>query len=177
MCHPACGCLARVTCIHRMYAIITAHVVRTLRPASYLTSQRTSYLLSKSPFSCQIDTLLAVQIAFICILYPSVMISYFGQSAWLLKHPEGYATSFFGAIPWGDGFFYFYFVVAVLAACVASQTMISAAYSIVRQSMALRCFPRMKVIHTSKRVSQLQALSCLLMCMAAAAASMHLCCR
>ncbi len=94
-----------------------------------------------------------MQIAFIGILYPSVMISYFGQSAWLIKNPSGYATSFFASIPWGDGFFYFYFVVAVLAACVASQTMISAAYSIVRQSMALRCFPRMKVIHTSTKVS------------------------
>jgi len=97
--------------------------------------------------------MLVLQIAFIGILYPSVMISYFGQSAWLIKNPSGYATSFFASIPWGDAFFYFYFVVAVLAACVASQTMISAAYSIVRQSMALRCFPRMKVIHTSTKVS------------------------
>jgi len=96
---------------------------------------------------------LVLQIAFVGILYPSVMISYFGQSAWLIKNPSGYATSFFASIPWGDAFFYFYFVVAVLAACVASQTMISAAYSIVRQSMALRCFPRMKVIHTSTKVS------------------------
>ncbi|DBB14587.1 hypothetical protein WJX82_006291 [Trebouxia sp. C0006] len=95
----------------------------------------------------------SIRIAFVGILYPSVMISYFGQSAWLIKNPSGYATSFFASIPWGDAFFYFYFVVAVLAACVASQTMISAAYSIVRQSMALRCFPRMKVIHTSTKVA------------------------
>ncbi|DBA81139.1 TPA: Potassium transporter, variant 3 [Trebouxia sp. C0005] len=95
----------------------------------------------------------SIRIAFVGILYPSVMISYFGQSAWLIKNPGSYATSFFASIPWGHGFFYFYFVVTVLAACVASQTMISAAYSIVRQSMALRCFPRMKVIHTSTKVA------------------------
>ena len=100
-----------------------------------------------------LESCFVLQIAFIVILYPSVVISYFGQSAWLIKHPEGYATSFFESVPWGTRFFYLYFVVAVLAACVAAQTMISAAYSIVRQSMALNCFPRMKVIHTSTKVT------------------------
>ena len=54
-----------------------------------------------------------------------------------------------------DGFFYFYFVVAVAAACVASQTMISAAFSVVKQSMMLNCFPRMRVIYTNVKVGRL----------------------
>lgn len=41
------------------------------------------------------------------------------------------------------------FVVAVLAAIIASQSLISAAFAIVKQSMALGCFPRVKVVHTS----------------------------
>lgn len=40
---------------------------------------------------------------------------------------------------------------AALAAMIASQAMISATFSCVKQSMALGCFPRMKIVHTSKR--------------------------
>ncbi|KAF2289198.1 hypothetical protein GH714_029353 [Hevea brasiliensis] len=41
------------------------------------------------------------------------------------------------------------FVVAVLAAIIASQSLISASFSIIQQSVALGCFPRIKVVHTS----------------------------
>ena len=41
------------------------------------------------------------------------------------------------------------FTVAVLASIIASQAMISATFAIVKQSMALGCFPRVKVVHTS----------------------------
>lgn len=43
------------------------------------------------------------------------------------------------------------FVVATAAAIIASQAMISAVFSIVKQSMAMNCFPRVKVVHTSTR--------------------------
>ncbi|KAI6668170.1 hypothetical protein NL676_028567, partial [Syzygium grande] len=43
------------------------------------------------------------------------------------------------------------FVVAVLAAIIASQAMISATFAIVKQSVALGCFPRVKVVHTSQK--------------------------
>lgn len=42
------------------------------------------------------------------------------------------------------------FVVATLAAIVASQATISATFSIIKQALALGCFPRVKVMHTSK---------------------------
>lgn len=41
------------------------------------------------------------------------------------------------------------FVVAVMASIIASQSLISAAFSIVKQSVGLGCFPRVKVVHTS----------------------------
>lgn len=41
------------------------------------------------------------------------------------------------------------FVIAVLASIIASQAMISATFAIVKQSMALGCFPRVRVVHTS----------------------------
>lgn len=43
------------------------------------------------------------------------------------------------------------FVVAVCAAIIASQAMISGAFSIVTQSLSLSCFPRVKVVHTSTK--------------------------
>ncbi|GAU42144.1 hypothetical protein TSUD_238980 [Trifolium subterraneum] len=43
------------------------------------------------------------------------------------------------------------FVIATLAAMIASQAMISATFSCIKQSMALGCFPRLKIIHTSTK--------------------------
>lgn len=42
------------------------------------------------------------------------------------------------------------FIIATLAAIVASQALISASFSIIKQSMALGCFPRVKMVHTSQ---------------------------
>ena len=46
----------------------------------------------------------------------------------------------------------FVFVFATAAACVASQAMISAAFSIIKQSIALGCFPQLTIHHVSKKV-------------------------
>jgi K+ transporter len=46
----------------------------------------------------------------------------------------------------------FTFVFSTAAACVASQAMISAAFSIIQQSIALGCFPRLTVRHVSEKV-------------------------
>ena len=59
-------------------------------------------------------------------------------------------TSFVNLFGRIDGFFWPVFVIATLAAMIASQAMISAAFSCIKQSMALGCFPRMKIVHTSK---------------------------
>ena len=44
------------------------------------------------------------------------------------------------------------FAVAIAAAVIASQAMVSATFSIVKQSMDLSCFPTVKVVHTSSKV-------------------------
>ena len=46
----------------------------------------------------------------------------------------------------------FVFVFATAAACVASQAMISAAFSIIKQSISLGCFPQLTVQHVSNKV-------------------------
>ncbi|KAL9325227.1 hypothetical protein ACSQ67_005872 [Phaseolus vulgaris] len=50
-----------------------------------------------------------------------------------------------------ESLFWPVFVIATLAAMIASQAMISATFSCIKQSMALGCFPRLKIIHTSKK--------------------------
>lgn len=44
------------------------------------------------------------------------------------------------------------FVIATLASVVGSQAIISATFSIVKQCNALGCFPRVKIVHTSKHM-------------------------
>lgn len=94
-----------------------------------------------------------LQLGFVGLAYPSLVITYFGQAAWLIKHPDEVGNTFYASIPGGDGLFWYMFVVATLAATVASQAMISGAFSIIKQSMALGCFPRLRVFNTSDRVS------------------------
>ena len=50
------------------------------------------------------------------------------------------------------GVFWPVFIIATLAAIVASQAIISATFSIIKQCHALGCFPRVKVVHTSKQI-------------------------
>ena len=161
-----------------------------------------------------------LQLSFICIAYPALIITYLGQAAWLLafpdqvrlqsglalqlpcdldKHREAMAapcflqvsSTFYASIPYGDGeycvmpplhplcqwkpplpglvaahatvlccvrlahmlcmepagFYWVVFVFATAAACIASQAMISAVFSIVKQSVALGCFPSLTVVH------------------------------
>lgn len=89
-----------------------------------------------------------LQIAFCLMVYPSVMLTYAGQTAYLIKHPQDHSQGFFKMIP--KTVFWPMFVVSTLAAIVASQGLISATFSIVKQSVALDYFPRVKLVHTSK---------------------------
>lgn len=92
----------------------------------------------------------SIQIAFTCVVFPCLLLAYLGQAAYLMKYPESAGRIFYDSVP--DGFFWPVFVIATLAAMIASQAMISATFSCVKQSMALGCFPRLKIVHTSKRL-------------------------
>ncbi len=61
------------------------------------------------------------QIAFCGIAYPSLVITYFGQAAFLMANPDQVGSTFFASIPFSDGFYWTFFVIATAAACVASQ--------------------------------------------------------
>jgi KUP system potassium uptake protein len=82
------------------------------------------------------------------MVYPSVLLTYSGQTAYLIKHPNDHDQGFFKMIP--VRVFWPMLIVATLAAIVASQGLISATFSIIKQSVALDYFPRVKLVHTSE---------------------------
>ncbi|KAH7857336.1 hypothetical protein Vadar_011443 [Vaccinium darrowii] len=92
----------------------------------------------------------SIQIAFTFVVFPCLLLAYMGQAAYLMKNPSSVERVFYDSIP--DGLFWPIFVIATIAAIIASQAMISASFSCVKQSMALGCFPRLKIIHTSRRL-------------------------
>ncbi|KAI4319422.1 hypothetical protein MLD38_033020 [Melastoma candidum] len=79
----------------------------------------------------------------------TIFLSVHGQASFLRKHPELASDTFYKSIP--GAMYWPMFVVAVLAAAIASQAMISGTFSIIQQSLALGCFPRVKVLHTSAK--------------------------
>ncbi|KAM5568410.1 potassium transporter 5-like [Rosa sericea] len=91
----------------------------------------------------------AIQISFTCFTFPTIIIAYLGQSAYLAKHPGDVATTFYASIP--KPLYWPTFVVAVLAAIIASQALITGTFSIIAQSLGLGCFPRVKIVHTSAK--------------------------
>jgi KUP system potassium uptake protein len=93
-----------------------------------------------------------LQIAFTCLVFPSLMCAYIGQAAFLLKNQsvEDVGFTFYRSIP--KPVYWPMFAVSTCAAIIASQAMISATYSMIRNAMALGCFPRLTVRHTSRKV-------------------------
>lgn len=94
---------------------------------------------------------LAVQIAFTSVVFPCLLLQYMGQAAYLIHHKEEVNEAFYRSIP--DPAYWPVFVIATIAAIIASQATISATFTIIKQSVALGCFPRVKVLHTSKDIS------------------------
>ncbi|MCC7095856.1 MAG: potassium transporter Kup [Thermomonas sp.] len=78
---------------------------------------------------------------------PSLVLNYLGQGALVLRHPTAIENPFFEAVPqWA---LYPMIGLATLAAVIASQSVISGAYSVSRQAMQLGYIPRMRIKHTS----------------------------
>ncbi|KAL6561852.1 peroxysomal 3-ketoacyl-CoA thiolase A (THIL) [Orobanche gracilis] len=91
----------------------------------------------------------SIQLAFTVVVFPCLLLAYSGQAAYLMKNKEHVIDAFYRSIP--DSVYWPVFIIATLAAIVASQATISATFSIIKQALALGCFPRVKVVHTSKK--------------------------
>lgn len=92
--------------------------------------------------------LLFQQIAFLFTIYPSLVLTYAGQTAYLIKNPNDHDDGFYKFIP--TAVYWPIFIIATSAAIVASQSLISATFSVIKQSVVLDYFPRVKVVHTSR---------------------------
>ena len=95
--------------------------------------------------------ILPIRRSWFLMVLPALLLNYFGQGALLLHTPDAVSNPFYRMVPsWGIlpmvG-------LATLATVIASQAVITGAYSITRQAMQLGFLPRMATIHTSESES------------------------
>ncbi|WJX79736.1 hypothetical protein P8452_62827 [Trifolium repens] len=94
-------------------------------------------------------TVRSIQISMCSVTYPALILAYAGQASFLRKNNDLVGETFYKSIP--DSLYWPMFVIAVLAAIIASQAMISGTFSIIQQSLSLGCFPRVRIVHTSAK--------------------------
>jgi KUP system potassium uptake protein len=90
-----------------------------------------------------------IRVAWYMVVLPALVLNYFGQGAILLESPAAARNPFYSLVPsWA---LYPMVAVATGAAIVASQALISGAFSLTRQAVQLGYCPRMNIVHTSSR--------------------------
>jgi len=90
-----------------------------------------------------------IRIAWFTIVFPALLINYFGQGALMLHNPRAFENPFFlAAPPWA---LYPLVGLAAFATVIASQAVISGAFSLTRQAVQLGYLPRLMIRHTSAR--------------------------
>ena len=92
-----------------------------------------------------------IQTGWIICVFPALMINYFGQAALLLSDPSTIDNPFYKLYPsWA---LVPMVIMATLATVIASQAVITGAFSITRQAIALGFVPRLEIRHTSETVA------------------------
>ncbi|XP_048539294.1 potassium transporter 24-like [Triticum urartu] len=95
----------------------------------------------------------SIKIAFTSLVYPALILAYMGQAAYISRHHNfeninhiGFYVSVPEKIRWPV------LVIAILAAVIGSQAVITGTFSIIKQCCSLSCFPKVKIVHTSSTV-------------------------
>ncbi len=88
-----------------------------------------------------------VRRAWFLIVFPALMINYFGQGALLLREPDAARNPFYLLLP--EALIAPMIVLATAATVIASQAVISGAFSATQQASRLNFLPRLRVLHTS----------------------------
>ncbi len=94
----------------------------------------------------------AITRAWLCLAFPALLLNYAGQGALILAHPRTIENPFFLLVPGGQTGQKAMVVLATLATVIASQAVISGAFSVTQQVIQLGFLPRMGIRHTSKRI-------------------------
>lgn len=89
-----------------------------------------------------------IRLSWFWIVFPSLLLNYMGQGAFLLTMPKSVENLFYLIVP--PKLLYPMVVLASMAAIIASQAVISGAFSLARQSVQLGFLPRLQIRHTSK---------------------------
>jgi KUP system potassium uptake protein len=92
-----------------------------------------------------------IQIAWLGLVLPSLLINYFGQGALVLAHPAAIENPFYRLVP--ETLLLPTVALATAATVIASQAVITGAYSLVRQAIQLGLLPRLAIVHTSAEYS------------------------
>ena len=89
-----------------------------------------------------------IQVAWLFLVFPCLILNYLGQGALLISHPEFASNPFYSMVP--GQLLYPMIFLATAATVIASQALISGAYSLSSQAIRLGFFPRLTVKHTSE---------------------------
>ncbi len=90
-----------------------------------------------------------IRLAWFSLAMPALVLNYFGQGAMLLQHPGHVGNPFFEMAPtWA---LYPLIGLATCATVIASQALITAAFSVTKQAIQLGYLPRLRILHTSVR--------------------------
>ncbi|MDB5522723.1 MAG: kup3 [Rhizobium sp.] len=89
-----------------------------------------------------------IRLAWFGLIFPSLTLNYLGQGAYVLQNPEGLSDPFFLMFP--DWARLPVVVLATVATIIASQAVITGAFSLARQAIHLGFLPRMEIYHTSE---------------------------
>ncbi len=88
-----------------------------------------------------------IRLAWFGFVMPALVLNYFGQGAMLLAHPENVNNPFYEMAPqWA---LYPLIALATAATVIASQALITAAFSVTKQAIQLGYLPRLRITHTS----------------------------
>jgi len=90
-----------------------------------------------------------IRVAWFSVVMPCLILNYFGQGALLLSDPEAVKNPFFNLAP--DWALLPTVVMATAATVIASQALISGAFSVTKQVIQLGFLPRLQIQHTSVR--------------------------
>ncbi|KRE17017.1 hypothetical protein ASE63_14810 [Bosea sp. Root381] len=89
--------------------------------------------------------------AWLYLVFPALWLNYLGQGALILADPTAIDNPFYRLAP--EGFLLPFVVMATLATIIASQAVITGAFSLTRQAIQLGLLPRMEIRHTSEHTS------------------------
>lgn len=91
---------------------------------------------------------LPIRLAWGFLVFPALTLSYLGQGALVLSHPEKASNPFFLMAP--DWALLPLVILATCATVIASQAVISGAFSMMKQAVRMGLLPRLEILHTSE---------------------------